>query len=72
VDEVIARGVATAVPPFRSLCRVQDKLAAAELLAELAIPRPAGAVVTSAEQLRDVHLREVPHRDGVHRSPPGH
>jgi glutathione synthase/RimK-type ligase-like ATP-grasp enzyme len=54
VAEVIARGVATAVPPFRSLCRVQDKLAAAELLAELAIPRPAGAVVTSAEQLRDV------------------
>lgn len=39
-DEVTGRGVATAVPSFAALRRVQDKLNAEELLCELGLQRP--------------------------------
>ena len=50
-EEVHARGVAMATPPFESLRRVQDKLAADETLDELAIPRPPGEVIRTPGQL---------------------
>jgi biotin carboxylase len=42
-------GVATAVPPFDSLARVQDKLAAHRTLAELELPQPDSAIVNAPE-----------------------
>jgi hypothetical protein len=50
--EVHARGVAMATPPFESLRRVQDKLAADALLVELDIPRPASEVISTPDRLR--------------------
>jgi hypothetical protein len=44
-------GVATAVPPFESLARVQDKLAAFATLRELGLPQPPSSVITSAAEL---------------------
>jgi biotin carboxylase len=44
-------GVATAVPPFEALARVQDKLAAHATLAELGLPQPDATVVASAREL---------------------
>ena len=44
-------GVATAVPPFDALSKVQDKLAASRTLAELGLPQPAATVVTTAAEL---------------------
>jgi glutathione synthase/RimK-type ligase-like ATP-grasp enzyme len=51
VDEVTGRGVATAVPPFAALRRVQDKLAAEDLLGELGLPRPGASVARTPEEL---------------------
>jgi biotin carboxylase len=42
-------GVVTVVPPFGSLARVQDKLAAFRTLAELGLPQPDAAIVTAPE-----------------------
>jgi carbamoylphosphate synthase large subunit len=39
--------VATAVPSFEALCRVQDKLSAARTLADLGLPQPPYAVLES-------------------------
>jgi hypothetical protein len=50
--EVQERGVALATPPFESLRRVQDKLAADGLLDELDIPHPASEVIRTPHQLR--------------------
>ncbi len=44
-------GVATAVPPFEALIRVQDKLAARGTLRELGLPQPDASVVPSAAEL---------------------
>lgn len=44
-------GVATAVPPFGALIKVQDKLAARATLSELGLPQPDGSVVLSAADL---------------------
>jgi hypothetical protein len=43
-----AAGVATAVPSFESLLRVQDKLAAQATLAELGLPQPDAAICDAA------------------------
>ena len=43
--------MATAVPPFEALARVQDKLAAFATLRELGLPQPPGDVITSAAEL---------------------
>ena len=43
--------MATAVPPFEALARVQDKLAAFATLRELGLPQPSGDVITSAAEL---------------------
>jgi glutathione synthase/RimK-type ligase-like ATP-grasp enzyme len=50
-DEVTGRGVATAVPPFAALRRVQDKLAAEVLLDELGLPRPGATVARTPAEL---------------------
>jgi predicted ATP-grasp superfamily ATP-dependent carboligase len=44
-------GVATAVPPFEALAKVQDKLAAHATLGELGLPQPDATVVVSAREL---------------------
>jgi len=50
-EQVTRRGVATAVPPFAALRRVQDKLAAEDLLSELGLPRPAATIARTPQQL---------------------
>lgn len=50
-DELTARGVATAVPTFAALRRVQDKLSAEELLVELGLPRPSSFVARTPQEL---------------------
>jgi glutathione synthase/RimK-type ligase-like ATP-grasp enzyme len=50
-DEVTSRGVATAVPPFAALRRVQDKLSAEDLLSEVGLPRPGATVARTPEEL---------------------
>jgi biotin carboxylase len=45
LPRVLAAGVATAVPPFAALVRVQDKLSALHTLDELGVPQPATTVV---------------------------
>lgn len=49
--ELTARGVATAVPTFAALRRVQDKLSAEELLVELGLPRPGSFIARTPRQL---------------------
>ncbi|MGO9506891.1 MAG: hypothetical protein ACLPXZ_05935 [Mycobacterium sp.] len=44
-------GVATAVPPFEALIRVQDKLAARATLRELGLPQPDASIALSAAEL---------------------
>ena len=44
-------GVATAVPAFDALSKVQDKLAASQTMAEVGLSQPAAAVVTTANEL---------------------
>ena len=53
-EDIAARRVGTVVPPFSGLRRVQDKLTADCLLAELGIPRPSGVVVTEPAALREI------------------
>jgi biotin carboxylase len=53
LPRLMEAGVATAVPPFRSLARVQDKLSALRTLDELAVPQPRTRVVTSSAEARD-------------------
>src|SRR3954468_10847731 len=55
-DEVGARGVHTAVPPFAALRRVFDKLAAEELLTELGLPRPSATVARTPDELLAAEL----------------
>jgi len=47
-------GVATVVPPFASLRRVQDKVSAYRTLAECGIPQPSSVVVSSCEDFLQV------------------
>ncbi len=47
LTRVVAAGVATAVPPFGALVRVQDKVSALRTLESLGIPQPPTAVVQS-------------------------
>lgn len=49
--ELTARGVATAVPTFAALRRVQDKVSAEELLVELGLPRPNAFIARTPQQL---------------------
>jgi hypothetical protein len=46
-----AAGLATAVPDFGALARVQDKVSAYQTLAGLGLPQPRSAVVTSAAEM---------------------
>src|SRR4051812_293222 len=55
-DEVAARGVRTAVPPFPALRRVFDKLATEELLTELGLPRPPATVARTPDELLAAEL----------------
>ncbi|HWE68215.1 MAG TPA: ATP-grasp domain-containing protein [Acidimicrobiales bacterium] len=48
LPRLVAAGLATAVPPFESLRRVQDKVSARRTLEELAVPQPHAIVVQSA------------------------
>ena len=50
-DRLRAAGVATAVPAFDAVARVQDKLSAFATLTELALRQPASTVITSAAEL---------------------
>jgi len=50
-EELAARGVATAVPTFAALRRVQDKLSAEELLVELGLPRPSSFIARTPQEL---------------------
>lgn len=43
--------VATVVPPFRSLCRVQDKITASRTLRDIGVPQPESVVVGGAGEL---------------------
>jgi glutathione synthase/RimK-type ligase-like ATP-grasp enzyme len=45
LPRVLAAGMATAVPPFAALVRVQDKLSARDTLEQLGVPQPTTAVV---------------------------
>jgi glutathione synthase/RimK-type ligase-like ATP-grasp enzyme len=49
LPRLTAAGIATAVPSFRSLTRVQDKLAALRTLRQLDIPQPHTEVVTDID-----------------------
>ncbi|MFL6712572.1 MAG: ATP-grasp domain-containing protein [Sulfurifustis sp.] len=49
-----ALNVATVVPPFESLCRVQDKISAYRTLHDLSIPQPASFVAKDVADLRRV------------------
>jgi predicted ATP-grasp superfamily ATP-dependent carboligase len=51
-SRVAATGVRTAVPSFRSLRRLQDKVAAYTTLQELRLPQPKTRIVRRKEQLR--------------------
>jgi biotin carboxylase len=51
LDRIEAAGLATAVPDFTALARVQDKVSAHRTLASLGIPQPSSAVVTSAAEV---------------------
>jgi ATP-grasp domain-containing protein len=46
--------VATIVPPFASLARVQDKISAFHALSEIGAPQPRSFVISSADDLRQV------------------
>jgi biotin carboxylase len=46
-------GLSTAVPPFRSLQRVQDKISARHTLEELAIPQPRSVVARSTADVQN-------------------
>lgn len=46
--------VATVVPPFASLARVQDKISAFRTLKAIGAPQPQTFVISSADDLRDV------------------
>jgi predicted ATP-grasp superfamily ATP-dependent carboligase len=46
--------VATVVPPFTSLARVQDKISAFRTLKAIGAPQPQTFVISSADDLRDV------------------
>ena len=46
--------VATVVPPFASLRRVQDKISAARTLEDIGVPQPASAVVSGIADLNRV------------------
>ncbi|HLN05802.1 MAG TPA: hypothetical protein VK217_05965, partial [Acidimicrobiales bacterium] len=50
-DRLRSLGVATAVPSFDALVRVQDKLAAFATLGALDIPQPRAAVLTTPDEL---------------------
>lgn len=50
-DRVRAAGVATAVPPFGALVRVQDKLSAFATLTRLGLPQPVARVLASPAEL---------------------
>ncbi len=51
IGRLRSSGVATAVPPFDALMRVQDKLSAFATLAAIGIPQPDAAVVGTAGEL---------------------
>jgi hypothetical protein len=46
--------VATIVPPFASLARVQDKISAFRTLKAIGVPQPQTFVISTADDLRDV------------------
>ena len=46
-DVLRTAGVATVVPAFEALVKVQDKIAARATLLELGLPQPPGAVVAT-------------------------
>jgi predicted ATP-grasp superfamily ATP-dependent carboligase len=46
--------VATIVPPFKSLARVQDKISAFRTLKAIGVPQPQTFVISSADDLRQV------------------
>jgi glutathione synthase/RimK-type ligase-like ATP-grasp enzyme len=58
--ELQARGVATAVPSFAALRRVQDKLSAEALLVELGLARPHSFIAHAPEQLTPEQLAPWP------------
>jgi biotin carboxylase len=58
VERLRESGVATAVPPFEALVKVQDKLAARATLSDLGLPQPDSSVVLSAADLAD--WRDLP------------
>lgn len=74
-EQVTGRGVATAVPPFAALRRVQDKLAAEDLLSELGLPRPAATIARTppaAARRVPTGLSQGTDRHGQHRRPSRH
>ena len=50
-DRIEAAGIATVVPDFGALARVQDKVSAYQTLAGLGLPQPSSAVVTSPAEV---------------------
>ena len=55
-DEVAARGVATAVPPFAALRRVFRQARRRALLTELGLPRPPATIARTPDELRAAAL----------------
>ena len=52
-DRIEAAGLATAVPDFGALARVQDKVSAFATLAEAGLPQPPAVVAATAAELAD-------------------
>lgn len=50
-DRLAAAGIATAVPAFEALCRVQDKVAAARTLAAIDLPTPHTTIAKHPDEL---------------------
>jgi glutathione synthase/RimK-type ligase-like ATP-grasp enzyme len=52
-ERIEAAGLATAVPSFEALARVQDKVSACRTLARIGVPQPPSVIAASAAELAD-------------------
>jgi len=58
-DRLADEGIATAVPSFEALCRVQDKVSAARTLAELDLPVPQTTIAKTEDELGRIDTSPV-------------
>lgn len=58
-DRLAAEGIATAVPAFEALCRVQDKVSAARTLAAIDLPTPHTTIAKHPDELSRINTFPV-------------